>query len=319
MEKILSADIGGTNSRFAFFETGRDGRLRLVRTQWVKTTGFSSFVQLVDHVRSSAFPLPPEEADIAVFAVAGPVERGTKSAPPFISWDIDLSVVQKHFRLKKSILINDFVAQAYACRSAVGESAEEVLQGTIVPDAAVAVIGAGTALGKAALFPVAGRRFQAVPSEGGHANFPFVSEHEMKFAEFLVGELGEKYITANVVVSGRGLSYIHEFLTGKKRHPDEIAAEVSPDSETLVWASRFYGRACRNYALEVLALGGLYIAGGVAAKMPVLVKHEAFGMEFRSSRTMGHLLKKIPVFLITNEESGLWGGAFLGLQEIRGV
>ena len=319
MGKILSADIGGTNSRFAFFETGGDGGLRLVRTQWVKTADFSSFVGLVDHVRSSGFPLPPEEADVAVFAVAGPVEGGTQSSPPFISWNIDLSAVQERFRLKRGILINDFVAQAYACRSPIGESAEAVLRGTTVPDAAVAVIGAGTALGKAALVPVAGSRFQAVPSEGGHANFPFVSKQEAKFAEFLMGELGEEYITANVVVSGRGLSYIHQFLTGEKLHPDEIAAKASRDSETLVWASTFYGRACRNYALEVLALGGVYIAGGVAAKLPEMVKHEAFATEFRSSATMGHLLKKIPVFLMTNEESGLWGGAFLGLQQISGL
>jgi glucokinase len=319
MKKILSADIGGTNSRFAYFEAGGENRLSLVKTQWFKTADFSSFVGLVDHLRRSGFPLHPEDADIAVFAVAGPVEGGTKSSPPFISWDVDLSSVKEHFGLKRGVLINDFVAQAYACRSPVAEAAEQVLQGTIMADAAVAVIGAGTALGKAALVPVGGRRFQAVPSEGGHANFPFVSEHEVKFGEFLRGRLGEEYITANIVVSGRGLSLIHEYLTGEKLHPDEIAARISHDSETLVWASRFYGRACRNYALEVLALGGVYIAGGVAARMPRLVTHEAFGAEFRSSGTMGHLLEKIPVFLLTNEESGLWGGAVLGLQEITGA
>jgi glucokinase len=319
MKRILSADIGGTNSRFAYFEGGGDGRLKLAGTQWLKTADFSSFVALVDHLRNSGFPLRPEEADIAVFAVAGPVEGGTRSSPPFISWDVDLLRVKEHVRLRKGILINDFVAQAYACRSPVGEAAEEVLQGTIVPDAAAAVIGAGTALGKAALVPLKGNRFQAVPSEGGHTNFPFVSKDEIKFGEFLLGQLGDEYITGNIVVSGRGLSYIHEFLSGEKLHPDEIAATISRDSETLVWASRFYGRACRNYALDVLALGGVYIAGGVAAKMPQLVKHGAFGAEFRSSSTMGHLLKKIPVFLITNEESGLWGGAVLGLQEITGA
>jgi glucokinase len=166
------------------------------------------------------------------------------------------------------------------------------------------------------LVPVAVGRFEAFPSEGGHANFPFVAKKESQFGEFLLRELGDEYITANMVVSGRGLSYTHKFLTGEELHPDEIAERISHDSETLIWASRFYGRVCRNYALEVLGLGGVYIAGGVAAKMPELVRHEAFAAEFRSSRTLGDLLKKIPVFLITNEESGLWGGAVLGLQEI---
>lgn len=318
MKKILSADIGGTNSRFAYFTDGGDGELSLVKTQWLRTADFSSFVHLVEHLRKSGFPLDPEEADIAVFAVAGPVEQGTRSSPPFIPWDIDLSVLSRHFILKRHLLINDFVAQAYACRSAVGASAEQLLPGTMTPDATVAVIGAGTALGKAALVPVAGGRFEAVPSEGGHANFPFVTKKESQFGEFLLRELGDEYITANMVVSGRGLSSIHKFLTGEELHPDEIAARISRDSGTLIWAATFYGRVCRNYALEVLGLGGVYIAGGVAAKMPELVRHEAFAAEFKNSRTLGDLLKKIPVFLITNEESGLWGGAVLGLQEIAG-
>jgi len=95
-----------------------------------------------------------------------------------------------------------------------------------------------------------------------------------------------------------------------------VAFELSSETETLTWASRFYGRVCRNYALETLSLGGVYIAGGVAAKIPQLLKHRAFEDEFRSSSTMSDILKNIPVFLITNEESGLWGAAFLGFQTI---
>jgi glucokinase len=318
MKNILSADIGGTHSRFAYFKWERGGRLALVKTVWFKTSDFSSLVQLLRHLKKSGLPLDPEDADVAVFAVAGPVEKRTRSSPPFISWDVDLTRLKKYFKVKRCLLINDFVAQAYACRSPVGESAEQILPGTIMPDAAFVVIGAGTALGKAALVPVGAGRFEAFPSEGGHANFPFVSKKESQFGEFLLRELGDEYITANMVVSGRGLSYTHKFLTGEELQPDEIAERISHDSETLIWASRFYGRVCRNYALEVLGLGGVYIAGGVAAKMPELVRHEAFAAEFRSSRTLGDLLKKIPVFLITNEESGLWGGAVLGLQEIAG-
>ncbi len=318
MKQILSADIGGTNSRFAHFTVGRNGRLTLVGTRWFKTSDFSSFVGLVQHVRKSDFSLDPEEADIAVLAVAGPVEGGLRSSPPFISWDIDLTKLKRRLALRRCMLINDFVAQAYACRSPVGDSAEKILSGERARDGTAAVIGAGTALGKAALVPAGGGIFRAVPSEGGHAGFPLVSTREAEFGRFLMQELGEEYVTGNLVVSGRGLSYVHQFLTGEKLHPDEIAAKISREPETLTWASRFYGRACRDYALEVLALGGVYVAGGVAAKMPEIVRHGAFEAEFRNSRTMGHLLGKIPVYLITNEESGLWGAAFLGLQEITG-
>ncbi len=128
--------------------------------------------------------------------------------------------------------------------------------------------------------------------------------------------LGEEYITSNYIVSGKGLSYIHSFLTGKTLEPEEVTLEFHDKSETLIWAARFYGRICRNYALETVARGGVYVAGGVAAKSPVLLTHDAFKNEFYSSHTMFDILKEIPVFLISDEESGLWGAAFYGLQNL---
>jgi glucokinase len=65
-------------------------------------------------------------------------------------------------------------------------------------------------------------------------------------------------------------------------------------------------------------MGGVYIAGGVAARTPAIVTHEAFGAEFRSSPTMARLLEGMPVYLIRDEDSGLWGAAALGLQMLRG-
>jgi glucokinase len=317
MKNILTADIGATNSRFAHFEVDQKGKLSLVGTQWLKTQEFGSFGDLVEQVGARDFPLGTEGADIAIIAVACPVERGVYCSPPYISWDIDLSTAQKKLGLNRSFLINDFVAQAFACRSPIAEAAEQILPGQRVFNATVAVIGAGSNLGKAALVPDGSGGFVAVPSEGGHANFPFVSDREFEFQEFLLRELGEEYVTANTIVSGRGLSSIHRFLTGETLKPQEVTAKLTPNSETLVWAARFYGRACRNYALETLALGGVYIAGGVAPKAPSLVTHEAFATEFRSSRTLSAVLEKIPVYLNKNEESGLWGAAFLGLQELQ--
>jgi glucokinase len=317
MKNILTADIGATNSRFAHFEVDQKGKLSLVGTQWLKTQESGSFGNLLEQVGARDFPLEAEWADIAVIAVACPVERGVYCSPPYISWDIDLSTAQKKLGVNRSLLINDFVAQAFACRSPIAEAAEQILPGQRVFNATVAVIGAGSNLGKASLVPDGSGGFVAVPSEGGHANFPFVSDREFEFQEFLLRELGEEYVTANTIVSGRGLSSIHRFLTGETLKPQEVTAKLTPNSETLIWAARFYGRACRNYALETLALGGLYVSGGVAPKVPSLVTHEAFATEFRSSRTLSAVLEKIPVYLNKNEESGLWGAAFLGLQELK--
>jgi glucokinase len=317
MKTILAADIGGTNSRFAHFQTDQNGTLDLVGTKWLPTTEADSFSQLLEQLRLSDFVLAAEKADIAVIAVAGPVEHGTYCAPPYIPWDIDLTRKESKKALQQGYLINDFVAQAYACRSPVGKSASSVLPGEIIADGTIGVLGAGTALGKASLVPLPGKRFFALPSEGGHAYFPFISPHEFSFQKFYQEKSGQKHITGNLVVSGRGLRYIHWFLSGEELEPQEVTARFTPESETLAWAAKFYGRVCRDYALDVLALGGLYIAGGVAARNPEILTHENFRNEFLNSPTMGHLLANIPVFLIDNQDSGLWGAGFYGQQILQ--
>ena len=317
MDTILTADIGGTNSRFACFSIDRDGKLSLVDSIWLRTADAGSFPELIDNLNNSGFSFKPANADIIVLAVAGPVEDSVRSRLPLIPWDIDISTAGRDFGFKKCFLINDFIAQAFACFSPIAEAAERILPGTPAPDAVTAVIGAGTGLGKAAIMPDGKGGFIAIPSEGGHTNFPFVSAHEFQYQQFLLNERTDQYITGNTVVSGKGLSYLHHFLTGRKLEPSGVVDEFSLYPETLEWASRFYARVCRNYVLETLAMAGLYIAGGVAARTPQLLTHSAFEKEFRSSDTLSGLLAKLPVYLIRDENSGLWGSAVFAKQKLN--
>ncbi|MBW2431729.1 MAG: glucokinase [Deltaproteobacteria bacterium] len=316
MQDILAADIGGTNSRFAYFTIEEKGTLSLVESRWIETGCSTSFSHLLEMLNNSDFSLPISQSDMAVLAVAGPIINGIYSNPPNIPWDIDLSSSTKVFNLKRCVLINDFAAQAYACRSPVIRSAQQIIAGQIDSSASLAVIGAGTGLGMAALTPDGAGGYVAVPSEGGHCPFPFETQAEFEFMNFVMDELDAPYVETEFIVSGRGLSLVHQFFSGEKLTPAEVSAGLSHDSETLAWMACFYGRACRNYALQVLARGGVYIAGGVAAKMPELVTHPEFERQFRSSKTMQAMLKSIPVFLNTNEESGLWGAAFLAAQTL---
>jgi glucokinase len=318
MKTILAADIGGTNSRFAAFQVDGDQQLSLVATKWLKTREANTFYHLLDLLKASDFPMSLQQAAVGVFAVAGPVENEIYCKPPNIPWEIDGSNLGRDYGVKHCILMNDFAAQAFACRSPIIEAAPQIVPGRIDPMKPLAVIGAGTGLGQAALLPLQTGGYVALSSEGGHATCPFESETEFDFMKFLVKETGEPYVRAEIVVTGRGLSLIHQYLTGKKLEPAQVAAVMTDDSETLKWSSRFYGRVARNFALQVLAYGGVYIAGGVAAKIPRLVTHAEFKAAFRRTATMAHVLDEIPVFLNTNEESGLWGAALRGVQIIRG-
>ncbi|MBW6486917.1 MAG: glucokinase [Syntrophobacterales bacterium] len=306
---ILSADIGGTSSRFAHFTADEQGNLDLVSLVWMATSAAGSFADLLKNLRQSDFPFDPRQADIVAIAVAGPITGGVIGNPPNIPWEVDITHAERDHGFRRAILMNDFVAQAFSCISPIGKSAEIILAGTPEPLSTIAVIGAGTGLGKAMLVPDERGSYSAAPSEGAHACFPFVGEKEYSFQRFLISARQVHYATYDHVVSGRGLTAIHEFHTGGYLEPAQVVEEFPRHPETLEWFARFYGRACRNYALETLSRGGLYIAGGVAARNPEVVRHDSFKNEFRDSATMANVLAKLPVFLIKDQNSGLWGAA----------
>ncbi|MCF8121185.1 MAG: glucokinase [Desulfarculaceae bacterium] len=312
MPSILSADIGATNSRFAHFQGDSADSLRLVSSVWLPSKEAASFHGLLESLLASGLGLEPAQADLVCLAAAGPVEGGTYCQPPHIAWDIDLA--RDLGGDIPSLLINDFVAQAWACLSPAGLQARPVLEGQADPRAPKAVIGAGTSLGHAALAPVGYGGWVPVASEAGHAAFAFAGQEEAAYQEFLNKERGDPYPIADIVVSGRGLSYVHQFLSGQKLEPVQVGEVLNSHPRTLEWMARFYGRACRQWAMQVVALGGLYIAGGLAVKLPALVEHAEFAREFRLADPSNRILQGIPVSLITDENSGLWGAAAAALE-----
>lgn len=316
MKKILAADIGGTNSRFASFAA--DGpRLVLEDTLRLPTQEYGSFLDLVGALEAEGFPATPRRSDMTVMAVAGAVRDRVYASPPNIPWDIDLSHGRELFGEGGYYLINDFVAQAYGCRTDAASGAREIKPGTPREDAALAAVGAGTGLGHCALLPDTCGGYIALPSEAGHASFAFTGPEEHEYERFLLAKTGKPYAYGDIVVTGLGLSLLHEFLTDESLTPAGVSAVLAEDSKTTAWFARFYGRACRNYALSVLAMRGVYVVGGVAAKNPMLVLHRAFREEFVDSPNYGWLLRDIPVLLNGNDDTGLWGAAFYGLLNMH--
>jgi hypothetical protein len=64
-----------------------------------------------------------------------------------------------------------------------------------------------------------------------------------------------------------------------------------------------------NLALRGLALGGVYVGGGIAPKILPAIRSGAFMQAFLDKAPMTDLLTKVPVKVILNAESGLIGAA----------
>ncbi len=317
MKNVIAVDMGGTNTRFAHFELDDDGGLRYVNGLRLKTGEASCLDDLIDKAREEGSVEHDARWDVAVLAVPGAVKENTYAKLANVRWAVDVSGLRQRLTNTKIFLINDFVAQAYACPLEGQLNKETIQAGQKEKGATMAVIGAGTGLGHCALASTRQGNFIAVPSEAGHAGFSFCGETEIAFQEYLLKATGAAYPYGDLVVSGPGLSQLHAFLTGRELAPEQVVREITPDSETTVLFSRFYARACRNYALTVLAMGGIYIAGGVAMKNPFLVVNDHFRKEFVNSAHYGTILEKIPVSLILSEDSGLWGAAHFGAISLK--
>ena len=315
--RVIAVDIGGTSARFGAFRLDENDGLHREASTWVESgraTRFSDLYRLV--AEGNALPFLPGEADYVAVAAAGPVRLRRYCKLTNLPWEIDIVESSREAGIARAAIMNDLVAQAFATQTSIGRGAVEVCAGQPIPGGAIAVIAPGTGLGKAALVSDSSGRSVAVPSEGGHAQFVPENEDELRFARFVAERSGLIHATWEEVLSGHGLSTLACFLLGEELRPEQVAARFSSAPQLLDWASRFLARGCRNFALEVLSTGRVFLAGGVAAKNPVLTQNPAFEREFRASARHQDLLAQMPVRLVSDQESGLWGAAFFAVQEL---
>jgi len=312
MSKIyLVADIGGTSSRYALFE--HTSKLELIKKEstWLKTAEFSDFQTQLEELKITSFVTDFSKLEAMVIAGAGPSRGKNFVSLTQVPWNIELEKLEKEFQVKKSRAINDFAAQALSCLSPIRAEADLILQGEDLPNSSIGVIGAGTGLGVAALIPDGAENFIALASEGGHINYAPETEKEFDFLKFVAKEMNVPYPSLEDTLSGRGLTLSHKFLTSEELTPEEVSRKLSRHPETVALFATNYGRACRNVALQFISTGGLFIAGGIAAKNRILINDPSFEKAFRGTRQHKDLLAKISVRLLDNQESGLWGCCYL--------
>ena len=311
MPYIMAVDLGGTNCRFAGFTLENDV-LALHRMDTCRTSELPDTNALISACEA-ALARHPRTADAFVVGMAGPVSNPHRARLTNAPLEVDLTRATEQYGIRSYRIINDFMAEACACLTPAGSTARYVLgvPGSR-PDGPIGIIGAGTGLGTASLIRDSHGSWLPLPSEGGHATFPFVGKDEAAFQAFTARELGLPYLRGDDVLTGRGLRLLHLFLTGNRREAHEVAAEaLGRETETLRWYARLYARTCRNWALSTLCTGGLFTTGGIALRNPLVTECGTFRDVFYDTAHRA-LLERIPVRRFTGMHSGLWGSAWIG-------
>lgn len=336
MKHVLAGDVGGTRARFALFdERGR----KLIHQDVLESRTFSSFeAALQTFLEGDARKWLKGKAPIvaASFGIAGPVvEQRVKTTN--LPWTIDARVVERTFRIPNVTLLNDLVAVGLGAIASPPGKLAVVHKGR--PKRAggnLAVIAAGTGLGEAA-FIWTGKKHIPSPTEGGHTDFAPRSPVELALFQDLSTELD--HVSYESVCAGSKISMLYRFFAKDRlvKEPKDTIAHVTraPDANVAVvdlaekgkseaamravelWCS-IYGAEAGNLALKTLASGGVFVAGGVSARLASILanglparktKSSPFVEAFVDKGRMRALMESIPVVVALEPRAGLLGSA----------
>jgi glucokinase len=309
---ILAGDIGGTNTRLAFFENGKIAG----EEKKYPSHKYNSLEEIIWEF------LNGKKVDRACFGVAGPVREG-KSKITNLSWVIDAEHIRQKIKIPVVHLLNDLEANAYGLK-ALQKNELFLLHEGKPQKGNQALIAAGTGLGEAGLF-WDGKKHQPFACEGGHTDFAPRNAKEIELFVYLQKQFG--HVSYERVISGPGLENLFRFLieTGrekwdpklkeemKKRDPARVISDWGKEGKdracvhTLEWFLSLYGAEAGNMALKFLSLGGFYVGGGIAPHLIDQMKKGGFHSAFIDKGRFRELLDSIPIWIVLNDNAALLG------------
>jgi glucokinase len=317
---ILAGDVGGTKVDLGLFQQSADA-LALVREHRYATAQFASLEAVcAEFVGTSDAP------NAACLGVPGPIIDGRAHATN-IPWELSSASLSRALNGVPVRLINDLTAIAYGMVH-LKPAEFTVLHPAQNPPAHgnIAVVAAGTGLGEAALV-WEGDKYYAVASEGGHSDFAPHDAEQIELLRFVASEFG--HVSYERVLSGPGLWNIYRFLRRESgaKEPEWLAAQIAAGdasaavsdaalagrdsvcAHALTMFCDIYGSEAANLALKVLALGGVYLGGGIAPKILPMLTGGTFVKGFLAKGRLNEILKRIEVRVSLNPAAGLLGAA----------
>ncbi len=323
---ILAGDVGGTKTVLGLFEEEGNG-LRCVRRSTLVNAEHATFDAVVEAFLASDARLP---LGSVCLGVAGAVIDGRVHTTN-LGWDLSESELAERLQVSQVRLLNDLEAAAYGV---LFLDASELcsLNPHSAPDRPgnAAVIAAGTGLGEAILFWDR-THYHPIASEGGHTDFGPRNDEEIALLRYLRAKLGG-HVSYERILCGAGLYDVYSFLrdSGFATESEALREQLGVGdpsvtistlglagkeplcTKALAMFSEIYGAEAGNLALKCLALGGVYITGGIAPKILPALQDGSFLRGFFDKGRFRPLLEALPVRVAINSDAPLIGAAYYG-------
>lgn len=311
MSATLAGDVGGTKTLLGIAREGAP----LTHRRYANAD-FPDFTALLAAFLADAGS-PAAAIHGACLALAGPIADDGRSARlTNLPWLIDADALGARFGIPAPRLVNDFAAAAMGAVTAGPADLVTLQSGEPLPGAPRLVVGAGTGLGMAIVLPEDGG-WRIVPGEGGHVAFAPADAEQARLRDHLAA--GHGRVTWERVVSGPGLAAIAGFLGAPDLAPEEVVARAatSPggaEARALAIFLDAYGAFAGDMALACLARGGVFLAGGIAARLLDMLPASGFVAAFNAKAEHAAIAARMPVHIATDPLLGLKGAFALALR-----
>ena len=327
---VLAGDVGGTKTHLGLYRVSGN-ETSVVRDGVFPTSSFASLEDACAH-----FLHGTEGAEVACFGVPGAVIEGRSHATN-VPWLMDERSLRAALKVRAVRLINDLEATALGMLSLTAADTAVLQAGEPHPGSAtMAVIAAGTGLGEGLLLRD-GDSWRALASEGGHCDFGPRGDLQVELLRFIEREFG--HASYERVLSGPGLFNIYNFLKqrGGPAQPQWLADRLAAEDPGAVIGAvgleggdprcaqalevfvEIYGAEAANLVLKALALGGVFVAGGIAPKIAPLLMKGGFIRAFRAKGRFDELLSKISVRVCLNPSAALMGATRTATRMLQGA
>lgn len=325
---VLAGDVGGTKTVLGIYAVASSGALTLHRNRSFASRSFAALEDVVaDFLRGSQeAPGAPlrEPISASAFGIPGPV-LGDVVSTTNLPWLVERHTLARTIGCDRVVLMNDLETTAYGTLLVPPEQLLTLNQG-VARAGNRAVIASGTGLGQGFLF-WDGRQFRVSATEGGHVDFAPRNEREIELLRFFLEKRDR--VSYECILSGGGLVSIFDFLVqtaGRMVSPElkrqlgvedpaavigdaGVSGECATSREAVDLFLSVYGAQAGNLALTVMAIGGVYVAGGIARKLLPRLVAGGFMAAFLAKPPQEALVRDMPVQVVLDPHVSLLGAA----------
>jgi glucokinase len=323
---ILAGDVGGTKVHLALYNFA-GGRLVEVRDHKFPAHEYATLDDVVKAFLAQAGD-KKEEIVAACFGCPGPVRDGRLKLTN-LPWTLDERKLQRSVEIKHIFLINDLEANGYGIPELAAEKVFTLHEGDPSSVGHRGLVSAGTGLGEALLiWDAKTQTHTPLASEGGHCDFAARNDREIALLSYLLRTLKGR-VSFERVVSGLGIKNVYAFLRDDQKmeepawlrdrmaaeDPNAVIGQCAEDGsseicfETMRMFTSALGAEAGNVALKVLAMGGIYLGGGIAPKILKTMQSGEFTKAFLDKGRLSPLLETMPVRIILDDTCALLGAA----------